>query len=73
MRCTAWLFVPCRWQIWNKLLSSCNKVEEANKLLAISCSNKSSLHVISCFKQVDDNELLTTCYEQPVLVVKNNV
>jgi hypothetical protein len=32
------LLVPSCWQVWNKLLSSCNKVEEAN-----SCSNKSEI------------------------------
>jgi hypothetical protein len=36
------LLVPCCWQVWNKLLSSCNKVDEANRL-ATSCSNKSDI------------------------------
>ena len=36
------LLVPSCWQVWNKLLSSCNKVDEANRL-ATSCSNKSDI------------------------------
>ena len=42
-----------------------NKVDEANRL-ATSCSNKSD---IVCTSQVDDNKLVATCYEQPVLVL----
>ena len=33
------LLVPSCQQVWNKLLSSCIKVDEANRL-ATSCSNK---------------------------------
>ena len=36
------LLVPSCWQVWNKLSSSCNKVNEANRL-ATSCSNKSDI------------------------------
>ncbi len=36
------LLVPSSWQVWNKLLSSCTKVAEANRL-ATSCSNKSDI------------------------------
>jgi hypothetical protein len=36
------LLVPSCWQVWNKLLSSCDKVDEANRL-ATSCSNKSDI------------------------------
>jgi hypothetical protein len=53
------LLVSSCWQVWNKLLSSCNKVREANRL-ATSCSNKSD---IIC------RHWLTTYYEQPVLVL----
>jgi hypothetical protein len=34
------LLVPSCWQVWNRLLSSCNKVNEASRL-ATSCSNQS--------------------------------
>jgi hypothetical protein len=63
------LLVPNCGQVWNKLLSSCNKVDEANRL-ATSCPTS----LISSAR----NKLLTswweqpriaTCYEQPVLVL----
>ena len=36
------LLVPSCWQVWNKLLSSCNEVDEANRV-ATSFSNKSDI------------------------------
>ncbi len=47
--------VPSCWQVWNKLLSSCNKVGEANRL-ATSCSNS----LISSAR----NKLLTSWWQQ---------
>jgi hypothetical protein len=63
------LLVPSCWQVWNKLfISSCNKVDEANRL-ATSCSNKSissarnklltswlqQARIATCYKQWDCN------------------
>jgi hypothetical protein len=59
----ACLFVPSCWKVWNKLLSFCYKVDEANRL-ATSCPNQSD---IVCTQQVDawqqarSNLLRTAC------------
>ncbi len=54
--------------VWNKLLSSCNKSDEVNRLTT-SCS--ASLISSACHKLLSngDNKLVPNCYEQPVLAV----
>ncbi len=52
------------WQVWNKLLSSCNKVDEGSKL-ATSCSNKSGISLVAttCSKSVTIINLATRWYQ----------
>jgi hypothetical protein len=46
------------WQVWNKLLSPCYKIQDGNRC-DVSCLNK--LFVTSCYKLVIIN-LLSMCY-----------
>jgi hypothetical protein len=60
------LLIASSWQVWNKLISSCNEVDEA-KRLATSCSNKSDIVCTywSCCQQGRSNLF----FEQLVLVL----
>jgi hypothetical protein len=51
------LLVPSSWQVRNKLLSACNKVDEANRLAT------SLLDLVQVrLPRGDNNNLVTTCY-----------
>ena len=51
------------WQVWDKLLSSCYKVDGGNRL-ATSCSNKTN-SITRLYELVGIN-FLTTCYVQTI-------
>jgi hypothetical protein len=70
------------WQVWNKLLTPCNKVDDGNRL-ATSCSNKTNtgcsyyklqyeLTVVITLLRADDIRLVgTTCCESVGLINLN--
>jgi hypothetical protein len=63
--------VPSYWQVWNKLLSTCNKVDEANRL-ATSCSNKSdNWHGLQIITNSQSLHSLvgTTCSKSVTIVI----